>query len=122
MPRTSALPPMNRPGTDELVARYRLISLSRRRLLELTDVIEPSPCSQVDPETFHMQASPIGDQPNRAERKALAVCGHCPVQDLCLVRDMRETETPFEFRGVRAGLRQAERRSLHIELTRQGLL
>ncbi|MEU4732935.1 WhiB family transcriptional regulator [Streptomyces sp. NPDC023588] len=122
MPRTSALPPMNRPGTDELVARYRLIRISRRHLLELADVATPSPCSQVDPEAFHMQASPIGDQPNRAERKALAICAGCPVLDLCLVRDMRETKTPFELRGVRAGLRQSERRALHLALGRAGEL
>lgn len=117
MPRTVALPPMDRPGTDELVVRYRLIT--RRALLEAAEAV--AQCAGRDPELFAMQASPMGDKPNRAERRALAVCAGCPVQQLCLVQDMRENGTAFEVRGVRAGLRQVERRALHLELTRQGL-
>lgn len=117
MPRTEALPPMDRPDTAELVVRYRLIN--RVALLAAADAA--ANCAGRDPEMFSMQASPMRDQPNRAERRALAVCAGCPMQALCLVQDMREHGTPFEMRGVRAGLRQVERRALRLELTRQGL-
>lgn len=117
MPRTEALPPMDRPDTAELVVRYRLIN--RVALLTAADAV--TNCAGRDPEMFSMQASPMRDQPNRAERRALAVCAGCPMQALCLVQDMRENETAFEMRGVRAGLRQVERRALHLELTRRGL-
>ncbi|MFE5773684.1 WhiB family transcriptional regulator [Streptomyces sp. NPDC056485] len=117
MPRSEALPPMDRPDTAELVVRYRLIT----RIALLTAADSVANCAGRNPELFSMQASPLRDQPNRAERAALGVCAGCPMQPLCLVQDMRENGTAFEVRGVRAGLRQSERRALHLELTRQGL-
>lgn len=118
MPRTAPLPPMDRPSTDELVVRYRLISLRALRDADET----AAACTSTNPTIFDMQASPLRDQPNRAERAALAVCGGCPIADLCLVRDMRETPTVFDVQGVRAGLRQSERRALYLALEREGLL
>ncbi|MFC9825272.1 WhiB family transcriptional regulator [Streptomyces erythrochromogenes] len=54
--------------------------------------------------------------PSQAERKALAYCGRCPVRDWCLERDLTDASTPSKIIGVRGGLRQADRRALHVRL------
>ncbi|MFE9259144.1 WhiB family transcriptional regulator [Streptomyces sp. NPDC006879] len=112
---------MDRPTTDELVIRYRLISLRALRALREVDYAGAA-CTRTDPEAFSPQASPLRDQPNRGERQALRVCAGCPVQDLCLVRGVREAKSVFDLKGVRAGLRQSEQRALYLELQRLELL
>lgn len=111
--------PADRPGTDELVMRFRLV---QHRLRPAAVDITPD-CATTDPEVFHPEhSSGLAVAPYRAEREALAICARCPLTDLCLVQDMREAPTVFQVQGVRAGLRQAERRALYVELGKEGLL
>jgi hypothetical protein len=108
-----------RPGTDELVVRYRLAGREFRGLDQ--DVVVP--CQTTDPEVFFPDdSSGLNVTPFKAERQALDLCTGCTLAPACLVREMRETPTVFQIRGVRAGLRQSERRALYLALQKDGLL
>ena len=61
------------------------------------------------------QVTPVTAPPSTAERKALAVCGRCPVREWCLAQDLKECTSPSQVLGVRGGLRQSERRALYVE-------
>ncbi|MGW1129875.1 WhiB family transcriptional regulator [Streptomyces sp. NPDC002526] len=89
-------------------------SLNARQLAEAPPAPGLAACTDVDPELFFPEASDLAHRPNSAERAALAVCAVCPVQDWCLERDMEECSTETRVRGVRGGLRQADRRALHV--------
>ncbi|MFD5552038.1 WhiB family transcriptional regulator [Streptomyces goshikiensis] len=107
----------DRPGTDELVMRYRLAG---RGLAPVEAIV---PCATTDPEVFHPEhQSGVRVAPYKAEKLALAVCEDCPLMTACLVSDMRGAASVFNVRGVRAGLRQSERRALYLALDREGLL
>ncbi|MFF5707408.1 WhiB family transcriptional regulator [Streptomyces sp. NPDC012794] len=116
---TAALRHTARPGTDELVVRYRL----------MTRNLSPAPegavtvCATTDPEAFFPEAAASGlsQPPNRAERIALAMCDGCPLIAACLVQELREVPSVFQIRGIRAGLRQSERRALYLALERAGV-
>ncbi|MEU5499914.1 WhiB family transcriptional regulator [Streptomyces griseofuscus] len=118
--RTAALRHTARPGTDELLVRYRLMTRSVRPAIE--DVVPV--CATTDPEAFFPEASASGlnQVPNRHERIALALCEGCLIVDSCLVGEMREVPSVFQIRGVRAGLRQSERRALYLALEKAGAL
>ncbi|MFE9853477.1 WhiB family transcriptional regulator [Streptomyces sp. NPDC005576] len=73
-------------------------------------------CQGVDPELFFPEASELRNGLSAAELAALAVCAGCPVVAWCLSRDLAECTVASRVRGVRGGLRQAERRALHVEL------
>ncbi|MEU9568178.1 WhiB family transcriptional regulator [Streptomyces sp. NPDC048161] len=73
-------------------------------------------CKGMDLDLFFPPASPASGPPSVAEREALAVCAGCPVRDWCLARDMEECTVTSRVQGVRGGLRQADRRALHVEL------
>ncbi|MGI5451412.1 WhiB family transcriptional regulator [Streptomyces sp. CA-243310] len=76
-------------------------------------------CVGVDPETFFPQPwelTAVEREPSPAEREALAVCAGCRVQSWCLARDLEQCSVPSRLRGVRGGMRQSERRALHIRL------
>ncbi|MFJ2598768.1 WhiB family transcriptional regulator [Streptomyces erythrochromogenes] len=58
-----------------------------------------------------------GDNPpSDAEREALAVCERCPVLAWCLSEDLTGSSSPSKLFGVRGGMRQSERRALHVRL------
>lgn len=117
---TAALRHTARPGTDELVVRYRLMT---RRLRPVAEDLVPV-CATADPEAFFPEASASGlaQPPNRHERIALAMCEGCPLIESCLVREIREVPSVFQIRGIRAGLRQSERRALYLALEKAGAL
>ncbi|MEU3670792.1 WhiB family transcriptional regulator [Streptomyces virginiae] len=76
-------------------------------------------CVGVDPRTFFPQPWEMTSgeaEPSEAERKALATCGRCPVLAWCLERDLNDSSTPSKILGVRAGLRQGDRRTLYIRV------
>ncbi|MGW2585413.1 WhiB family transcriptional regulator [Streptomyces virginiae] len=76
-------------------------------------------CTSVDPELFFpepWELNPVDREASPAEREALAVCAGCPVQSWCLARDLEQSSTPSKIIGVRGGLRQSERRALHVRL------
>ncbi|MGW2672520.1 WhiB family transcriptional regulator [Streptomyces sp. NPDC001272] len=76
-------------------------------------------CVGKDPRVFFPQPWEMtaGEAvPSDAERKALAICGRCPVLAWCLERDLNDSSTPSKIIGVRAGLRQADRRALYVRL------
>ncbi|MEU6221862.1 WhiB family transcriptional regulator [Streptomyces sp. NPDC047022] len=117
--RTTALPHTDRPGTDELLVRYRLAARASRT----TTAEDIVPVCSTDPNTFFEgQASGLTQSPNRHERSALLLCSRCPLAARCLVTDMREAPSVFQVIGVRAGLRQSERRALYLALRRAGVL
>lgn len=110
--------PTDRPGTDELVVRYRLI---RNRRLTPVDLVPP--CATVDPEVLFPDVASGVDIPlYKQERQAVAVCEGCPLIDACLVQEMREVASVFQIRGVRAGLKQSERRALYRALEKADAL
>ncbi|MFB9594034.1 WhiB family transcriptional regulator [Streptomyces racemochromogenes] len=109
-----------RPGTDELLVRYWMIK-ARYGTGATVEDDEAAACTRVDPDVFFMQASPRSTGPNGAEAAALMFCAGCPIRDLCLLRDMAATSL-FDLVGVRAGLRQVERRDLYRALERAGEL
>ncbi|MCB5182873.1 WhiB family transcriptional regulator [Streptomyces antimicrobicus] len=117
---TAALRHTARPGTDELVVRYRLMTRSLRPAPEGAVAV----CATTDPEAFFPEAAASGlaQNPNRAERIALAMCDGCPLMDRCLVGEMRGVPSVFQVRGIRAGLRQSERRALYLALEKTGEL
>ncbi|MFZ3500678.1 WhiB family transcriptional regulator [Streptomyces sp. 5.8] len=117
---TAALRHTARPGTDELVVRYRMFARTVRPVPEGTVAV----CSTVDPEAFfpEIHASGLSQPPNHAERIALAMCEGCPLMASCLVGEMGEVPSVFQINGVRAGLRQSERRALYLALEREGRL
>ncbi|MEU6213083.1 WhiB family transcriptional regulator [Streptomyces sp. NPDC047023] len=76
-------------------------------------------CTGVDPELFFpdpWELTPVDQEASPAEREALAVCAGCPVQSSCLTRDLEQSSTASKIIGVRGGLRQSERRALHVKL------
>lgn len=72
-------------------------------------------CTGIDPDVFYPYPSEPGNAPTPTEREALAVCEGCPVRDWCLERDLEECSTTYQVVGVRGGMRQADRRALHVE-------
>ncbi|MER5417264.1 WhiB family transcriptional regulator [Streptomyces virginiae] len=76
-------------------------------------------CVNEDPHTFfpmpwEMTTGEV--EPSEAERKALEICGRCPVLAWCLERDLNDSSAPSKIFGVRAGLRQGDRRALYVRL------
>ncbi|MFD8636588.1 WhiB family transcriptional regulator [Streptomyces sp. NPDC059533] len=72
-----------------------------------------------DPRTFFPQSWEMTSgeaEPSEAERTALAICGRCSVLAWCLERDLNDSSTPSKILGVRAGLRQGDRRALYVRL------
>jgi len=118
---TAALRHTARPGTDELLVRYRL--MTRRTLRPAAEDVVPV-CATADPEAFfpEVHASGLTQPPNRHELLALTLCEGCPLIEFCLVREMREVPSVFQIRGIRAGLRQSERRALYLALVKAGAL
>ncbi|MEU4924559.1 WhiB family transcriptional regulator [Streptomyces parvus] len=73
-------------------------------------------CAGMDPEVFFpAYSSEPGNGPTQEEREALAVCAGCPVRGWCLERDLEECPTTYQVVGVRGGMRQADRRALHVQ-------
>ncbi|MEU5138099.1 WhiB family transcriptional regulator [Streptomyces californicus] len=66
-------------------------------------------------ELFFPKASQGCDAPSRAERRALEICAGCPAREWCLERDLVESSTTDRIVGVRGGLREADRRALHVQ-------
>ena len=64
---------------------------------------------------FFPKASNAADAPSRAERTALELCATCPVREWCLERDLEECTVASRIVGVRGGLREADRRALHVQ-------
>jgi hypothetical protein len=100
--------------------RYRLMTRALRSVAE--DVVPV--CATADPEAFFPEAAASGlaQPPNRHELLALTMCEGCPLIESCLVREMREVPSVFQIRGIRAGLRQSERRALYLALRKAGVL
>lgn len=76
-------------------------------------------CAGEDPRLFYPQPweTTSGDTPaSDAEREALAICERCPVLAWCLSEDLTGSSTPSKVIGVRGGMRQADRRALHVRL------
>ncbi|WP_308296360.1 WhiB family transcriptional regulator [Streptomyces yangpuensis] len=76
-------------------------------------------CVGEDPRTFFPEPWEMttgGAVPSGAERRALAICGRCPVLAWCLERDLNDSSTPSKILGVRAGLRQGDRRALYLRV------
>ncbi|MBT2611431.1 WhiB family transcriptional regulator [Streptomyces sp. ISL-87] len=76
-------------------------------------------CVGVDPQLFYpapWEMTTGAAVPSEAEREALAYCGRCPVRDWCLERDLIDSSTPSKVLGVRGGLRQGDRRALHVKV------
>lgn len=92
------------------------VSLNAKRLVADAGPAGVPACKGVNPDLFHPEASDIGAPASQAERAALAVCDVCPVVTWCLSRDLEECTVASRIKGVRGGLRQAERRQLHIDL------
>lgn len=72
-------------------------------------------CAGMDPDIFHSYPSEPGNGATASEREALEVCARCPVRDWCLERDLTECPTTYQVVGVRGGMRQADRRALHVQ-------
>ncbi|MFJ5658662.1 WhiB family transcriptional regulator [Streptomyces microflavus] len=72
-------------------------------------------CKSVDPDVFFPYPSEPGNRATQAERVALGICAGCPVREWCLARDLEECPTTYQVVGVRGGMRQADRRALHVE-------
>ncbi|MFJ2438803.1 WhiB family transcriptional regulator [Streptomyces anulatus] len=72
-------------------------------------------CEGMDPDVFQPYPSEPGNGATVAEREALEVCARCPVRDWCLERDLAECSTTYQVVGVRGGMRQADRRALHVQ-------
>ncbi|WP_327267227.1 WhiB family transcriptional regulator (plasmid) [Streptomyces sp. NBC_01232] len=76
-------------------------------------------CVGVDPRVFYPEPWEMtagAAVPSEAERKALGFCSQCPVRDWCLERDLADSSTPSKVLGVRGGMRQADRRVLHVKV------
>ncbi|WP_011116788.1 WhiB family transcriptional regulator [Streptomyces sp. EN27] len=71
-------------------------------------------CKGVNADLFFPKASSAADGPTAAERTALAFCAGCPVREWCLERDLDECTVTSRIVGVRGGLREADRRALHV--------
>ncbi|MFD7718994.1 WhiB family transcriptional regulator [Streptomyces sp. NPDC059814] len=91
------------------------LSVSARQLSAGAGPAEATACEGLDPELFFPEASDPSHRPSPAERVALAVCAGCPVRDWCLDRDLEECPTTYQVVGVRGGMRQADRRALHVQ-------
>lgn len=76
-------------------------------------------CVGVAPRIFYPQSweqTAGAAVPSEAERAALDYCDGCPVLAWCLSEDLNESSTPSKILGVRGGMRQADRRALHVKL------
>lgn len=76
-------------------------------------------CVGVAPQVFFPQPWEMtsGEAvPSEAERTALAICAQCPVLAWCLERDLNDSSTPSKILGVRAGMRQGDRRALYMKV------
>lgn len=76
-------------------------------------------CKGVSPKVFYPEPweQTAGEAvPSAAELAALEYCGRCPVRDWCLERDLTDSSTPSKIVGVRGGLRQGDRRALHVKV------
>ncbi|MET9603135.1 WhiB family transcriptional regulator [Streptomyces sp. NPDC006459] len=76
-------------------------------------------CVGVDPNVFYPEPWELtagAAVPSEAERTALDHCDGCPVLARCLSEDLTTSSTPSKVIGVRGGLRQADRRALHVKL------
>lgn len=93
-----------------------MLSLNARALVTAAGPVEVPACEGLDPELFFPEASDASVGPSSAERAALAVCAGCPVRDWCLDRELEECTVASRIQGVRGGLRQADRRALHVEV------
>ncbi|MFI1852917.1 WhiB family transcriptional regulator [Streptomyces sp. NPDC020480] len=71
-------------------------------------------CTGLDTQIFFARPSELGQQPNKGERSALAVCAVCPaaVRAVCLERDLAQSEIT-RINGVFGGVRQEERREMY---------
>jgi hypothetical protein len=80
-------------------------------------------CATTDPEVFHpTRPSPASRSAFKDERRAMSLCAGCLMAPLCLVRDLREAPDVEDVRGVRAGIREADRRALYLTAREEGLL
>ncbi|MCX5106977.1 WhiB family transcriptional regulator [Streptomyces sp. NBC_00439] len=78
---------------------------------------ETPACKGLDLDLFFPEASNASAlRPSPEEREALAVCAGCPAREWCLAREMEECTVTSRIVGVRGGMRQADRRALHVEL------
>lgn len=76
-------------------------------------------CIGADPRIFYPQpweTTAGAAVPSEAERKALGFCDGCPVLAWCLSQDLTESSVPSKILGVRGGMRQSDRRALHVRL------
>ncbi|MFF4013324.1 WhiB family transcriptional regulator [Streptomyces sp. NPDC001717] len=76
-------------------------------------------CVGADPRMFYpepWETTTGAAVPSEAERTALAYCGRCPIVAWCLAQDLNDSSTPSKVLGVRGGLRQGDRRALHVKV------
>ncbi|MFJ3084618.1 WhiB family transcriptional regulator [Streptomyces halstedii] len=95
------------------------LSLNARQLVSSAGPVGVPACVDEDPDLFFPPSwavTPVTAPPSTAEWDALAVCGRCPVREWCLARDIEESSVASRIQGVRGGMRQSERRELHVRL------
>ncbi|GHB31115.1 WhiB family transcriptional regulator [Streptomyces chryseus] len=76
-------------------------------------------CMGVDPKVFYPKSweqTAGAAVPSEPERAALDYCDGCPALARCLSEDLTDSSTPSQILGVRGGMRQADRRALHVRL------
>lgn len=76
-------------------------------------------CMGKDPRLFFpspRETTSGATEPSEAERKALEICRQCPVLAWCLERDLNGSSTASKILGVRAGMRQGDRRALYVKV------
>ncbi|MFB7983791.1 WhiB family transcriptional regulator [Streptomyces vinaceus] len=76
-------------------------------------------CVGADPRLFYpepWETTSGNTPPSEAEREALAYCGQCPVLAWCLSDDLTGSSTSSKVLGVRGGMRQTDRRALHVKV------
>lgn len=66
-------------------------------------------------ELFFPKASQVQDKPSKAERLAMEICEGCPAREWCLECDLVDSSTTDQIIGVRGGMREADRRALHVQ-------
>ncbi|WP_190175412.1 WhiB family transcriptional regulator [Streptomyces nitrosporeus] len=103
----------------ELVERVLRIRQTQRGVV----VDEIPVCATIDPDEWHPEnPSGLTSPPYQAERRAMALCAGCPIIDFCLVQELREVSSVEHVRGIRGGVRQADRQALYLTLEQEGLL
>lgn len=116
---------MSRRYVQPLAVGHELVErvLRVRRTLRGIVVDEVPVCATADPEVWHPEyPSGLGTAPYTAETRAMALCEDCPLIDFCLVQELREVSSVEDVRGVRGGVRQADRQALYLTLEKEGLL